>query len=301
MATFRFFLPAFLLLGACTYGTDNAAEATPAVNGHGGAPQEEADEPPLATSKSGAQTSHAGAKNSTRKSTPEVDTTEDGAAGEGSDVESAASAPAAPLSCDLDGSCVGPSCEANGLSCSVISDPNGDHCEFVGFSGATAPASCNQRVVIGTACCGICGCVPVEVYFDGTNCWQGVPQCKEDDLSARMFYPHQPSPANESFTVPDNAPGSFYLGTGGFAGAGGGVSGSGGATDVSGGSAGSSGGAGNQNAGSGGEPAHAFAGAGSGGTGGGTQAEGGSEGGAGPSSALGGAGGTHAAGSAGTP
>jgi len=147
----------------------------------------------------------------------------------------------------------------------------GTACEFEGFTGATGEVTCNERVVIGTACCGGCGCIPVEVYFDGTYCWQGVPECKEQNLAQRMLYPHQPTTPNTSYIPPDNVPGSFLLGTGGFAGSeamGGGAGNAGNAETSSGGNAGfggnlastAGGGAGNA-----GEASAIHAGAGSGG------------------------------------
>ena len=265
------------------------------MDARGGAPQ--ADEPSVVSSKRGAETSQGGGTSTTGRASKgassEEGTTDHGAAGAAVELEPAPPPPPPPTSCDLNGSCVSSSCEDSKLSCGVIS--TGAFCEFEGFSGATAPTACNQRAVIGTACCGACGCVPVEVYFDGTYCWQGMPQCKEDNLSNRMFYAHLPTTPNASFTLRDDASGSFFLGAGGFAG-----SGAGGAAGNSGGDAGNSGSFPVASAGSAGDPAHASGGAGSGGTGGGAHAEAGSAGQAGAPVTLGSGGDAHA-GSAGAP
>jgi hypothetical protein len=98
------------------------------------------------------------------------------------------------------------------VTCGIES--NGFACEFEGFLGATADVSCAERVVIGTACCGSCGCVPVEIYFDGTRCWQGMPLCQLPGFNGRLFKPHRTTEPNPSFTPPP----SFYLGSGGFPG-----------------------------------------------------------------------------------
>ena len=122
---------------------------------------------------------------------------------------------APPKSCDLNGSCIS-KCENSTATCGIVS--TGAFCELEGFTGATAQVACGQRVVIGTACCGGCGCVPVEVFFDGKHCWEGMPQCKGLELDNRMLFPHPPTVPNPSYTPPATAPGAFYLGSGGFGG-----------------------------------------------------------------------------------
>ncbi|MEI9953811.1 MAG: hypothetical protein WDO74_33755 [Pseudomonadota bacterium] len=111
----------------------------------------------------------------------------------------------------MNGSCSS-KCEDTTVTCGVVS--TGIACEFEGFTGATAEVACGQRTVIGTACCGGCGCVPVEVYFDGAHCWQGIPKCTMPSFTDRLWDPHATSTPNTSFVPPS----SFYLGSGGFGG-----------------------------------------------------------------------------------
>ena len=114
-----------------------------------------------------------------------------------------------PPPCDLEGNC---SAHGDGVkvTCGVES---WFQCEFSGFVGATAEVGWGQHAVIGTACCGACECVPVEVYFDGAQCWQGVPQC-----DGALHKPHATTTPNPTFTVPTDVYGTFYLGSGGFGG-----------------------------------------------------------------------------------
>jgi len=136
--------------------------------------------------------------------------------GAGSSTDPVTTEPPPPPSCDLDGSCIKDDCKDTTVACGVES--TGTTCEFEGFKGATAPVSCGQRAVIGMACCGGCGCVPVEVYFDGTHCWQGFPQCEMEEFRNKMVLPHLPTTPNPSYTPPD--PAVFYFGSGGFGGTG---------------------------------------------------------------------------------
>lgn len=114
-----------------------------------------------------------------------------------------------PPPCDLDGNC---DSDGDGAKVTCGVEPWFE-CEFNGFVGATAQVGWGQRAVIGTACCGACECVPVEVYFDGKQCWQGIPQC-----TGNMVKPHETTTPNPSFTVPTDVYGTFYVGTGGFGG-----------------------------------------------------------------------------------
>jgi hypothetical protein len=119
---------------------------------------------------------------------------------------------APPPPCDLSGNC---SSHGDGttVTCGVVP---GNECEFSGFVGATAQVAWGQAAVIGLACCGQCECIPVQVYFDGAQCWQGIPGCAEN----RFINPHPTTTPNPTFTPNPEAYGSFYLGSGGFGGRG---------------------------------------------------------------------------------
>jgi hypothetical protein len=85
-----------------------------------------------------------------------------------------------PAECDLDGgSCNGSppptTCGSPTVQCGVV-DP-GFSCEFPEFVGVSVSVACGETAKVGTACCGACGCVDVEVYYDGKYCWQGIPGC----------------------------------------------------------------------------------------------------------------------------
>jgi hypothetical protein len=70
-------------------------------------------------------------------------------------------------------------------------------CELPLFADASARVGCGQTATVGTGCCGGCGCVAVEVYYDGRQCWEGIPGCSEgpvDAFAGRWFVPHPPSP-----------------------------------------------------------------------------------------------------------
>lgn len=123
--------------------------------------------------------------------------------------------------CDVHGGCIS-ACGTEIADCGVESV--GFACEFEGFVGATARVACGQRVVIGTACCGGCGCVPVEVFFDGSRCWQGVPQCALSQFKDQLLDPHTTASPNPYFASPTDVPGNFYLGSGGIGGSAAGTS-----------------------------------------------------------------------------
>jgi hypothetical protein len=118
--------------------------------------------------------------------------------------------------CDLNTSCMS-NATTTIVTCGV--EAIGFACEFEGFVGATADVGSGQHVVIGTACCGGCGCTPVEVYYDGRNCWQGIPECVLPQFMDQMFDPHHTTIPNPSFSPPSTVPGNFYLGSGGIGGA----------------------------------------------------------------------------------
>jgi hypothetical protein len=118
-----------------------------------------------------------------------------------------------PNDCDIDdGGCVSQCTTDQNAICAVV---NRDVlCELIGFAGASTEVACGQRATVGTACCGACGCVPVEVFFDGKNCWQGVPTCTAPEVSGMFLNPHAPGAADGGWTSAANngEPGQFYLG-----------------------------------------------------------------------------------------
>jgi hypothetical protein len=68
-------------------------------------------------------------------------------------------------------------------------------CELAEFADASAIVTCGQTATVGTACCGGCGCVAVEVYYDGRQCWEGIPDCPDSAVAGfagRWFDPHAP-------------------------------------------------------------------------------------------------------------
>ncbi|HET7541240.1 MAG TPA: hypothetical protein VFK05_15285 [Polyangiaceae bacterium] len=211
MTLLRLLLPA-LLAFACSASPNDARFESTEQAGTSSTPQSVADSKSDPRRSAGSESTVGGAADT--DSAPTDDSVSSGAQGvAGADSAGTDSPPRE--TCDLGGSCLS-DCEDRSVTCGVA--PSNVACEFQGFTGATAEVSCNRRVVIGTACCGACGCVPVEVYFDGTDCWQGIPECKEGVFSNRMLFPHEPTTPNPSFTLPTDVFGSFYLGTGGFAG-----------------------------------------------------------------------------------
>jgi hypothetical protein len=118
-----------------------------------------------------------------------------------------------PIDCDIDGGCVSQCSSDQSAVCAVVGQ--GTLCELQGFAGASVEVGCGQRAIVGTACCGECGCVPVEVYFDGKNCWQGVPTCTTPEWTDQFLNPHAPGAADAGWSSAANngVPGHFYLGT----------------------------------------------------------------------------------------
>jgi hypothetical protein len=86
------------------------------------------------------------------------------------------------------------SCASNCTEASVICTvvPDTDTCELKEFVGASAQVACGEAAIVGTACCGECGCVAVEVFYDGTRCWEGIPDCSLVGLAGQWFGPHAP-------------------------------------------------------------------------------------------------------------
>jgi len=232
-------VPVFAAFFACACsGADrssNAITSQPGTGGNAGS----GEVPSLGGSKNQPQPS-AGERNAAGSKSNEE---EAGAAGMSANASAGQAGaldepapPPPPPSCELEQTCSA-SCERTKVHCGV--EFTGFSCEFEGFQGATAEVSCGQRAVVGTACCGGCGCTPVEVYFDGTYCWQGMPQCELEQFKDRVFLAHLPTTPNTTFTPPSDLPGSFYLGNGGVGGRGPtSESGSGGSTDAEGGRSG---------------------------------------------------------------
>ncbi len=79
------------------------------------------------------------------------------------------------------------------VTCTVVSDPGS--CELQAYAGASATVGPGQTATVGTSCCGNCGCVAVEVYYDGSQCWEGIPSCSQGPVSefaGTWFDPHAP-------------------------------------------------------------------------------------------------------------
>jgi hypothetical protein len=92
--------------------------------------------------------------------------------------------------CNLDGGCKA-SCTADaGVTCTIA--PSNFACELEQYADASADVSCGGTTTLGMACCGGCGCVAVEVYYDGRRCWQGMPDCAISQFTNEFFDPHPP-------------------------------------------------------------------------------------------------------------
>jgi hypothetical protein len=101
----------------------------------------------------------------------------------------AANAP--PTECELDGGCAS-NCSGEIVSCAVESFAAA--CEFESFHDTPATVTCGQTATVGIANCGACGSVAVEVYYDGSHCWQGVPDCPLQEFFGKLVSPHAPLP-----------------------------------------------------------------------------------------------------------
>jgi hypothetical protein len=91
---------------------------------------------------------------------------------------------------DIESGSCSATCADAGVTCAVEYTPYS--CELAQFADASATVACGQTATVGMACCGECGCVAVEVYYDGTQCWDGVPDCPAGALRGAWFNPHTP-------------------------------------------------------------------------------------------------------------
>jgi hypothetical protein len=94
--------------------------------------------------------------------------------------------------CDVDGGCA-PTCTGQTVTCAIESFDN--YCEFEVFKDVPKQVACGQVITVGTACCGACGCVDVDLFYDGHECWQSTPACTPEKFTPGQFYgPHAPVP-----------------------------------------------------------------------------------------------------------
>lgn len=121
-----------------------------------------------------------------------IDGTSAGEAGAAGAV--AASPDPPPAECALDGGTCSanphPTCAEPRAKCTVR-DP-GFSCELPKFAGVSATVACGATATVGTACCGACGCVKVEVYYDGEYCWEGFPDCSLPEYAGKLLFPKLP-------------------------------------------------------------------------------------------------------------
>jgi hypothetical protein len=114
-----------------------------------------------------------------------------GAAGSGDAGSSNAAANAATSECDVDGGCAS-TCTGETVSCGV--EPFDNFCEFNLFLDTPVTVTCGQTAIAGIADCGGCGKVAVEVFYDGSRCWEGIPDCPLPGFSGELVSPHAPLP-----------------------------------------------------------------------------------------------------------
>ena len=91
--------------------------------------------------------------------------------------------------CDSEGICT-EGCDAPSVTCVVGTLEIG--CEIKQFRGMSATVGCGRTASVGTANCGACGSVAVEVYFDGKQCWEGIPSCSRPEYFGKFLDPHAP-------------------------------------------------------------------------------------------------------------
>jgi hypothetical protein len=145
---------------------------------------------------------HAGGTGSSKAGHPALGSGEAGVGNEAGDNASGAAgsgdagtrntpAGTKPTECDVDGGCAS-NCTTEAVSCGVVSF--GAYCEFELFHDVPVTVACGQTATVGIANCGICGSVAVKVYYDGSFCWQGIPDCPSQDFSGKLLDPHAPLP-----------------------------------------------------------------------------------------------------------
>jgi hypothetical protein len=119
----------------------------------------------------------------------------DGASGATSSDDGGAGPQSAPLDpaseCDIDGGCIS-KCPSDTVNCTVEFPPG--ECEFEAFRDIPTSVTCGQSVTVGIANCGGCGSVAVQVYYDGSYCWQGIPDCMLPQFVGKFLNPHAPLP-----------------------------------------------------------------------------------------------------------
>jgi len=190
------------LIGAC----HAVSEDTPAASGGGGSSASVGEGAPGGNASDGSM--HAGGSGGTSAAGhPAVGSGEAGQAGEAGGGNEAGDASGAagtgdagtnntptsttPLECDLDGGCAS-NCTGETVSCEVESFASA--CEFELFHDTPATVTCGRTATVGIANCGACGSVAVEVYYDGSHCWQGIPDCQGPLSFGKFFDPHAPLP-----------------------------------------------------------------------------------------------------------
>ncbi|MEP7051951.1 MAG: hypothetical protein ABJB12_16420 [Pseudomonadota bacterium] len=112
-----------------------------------------------------------------------------GAAGAGDDAGASSGGASAASECDIDGGCAAV-CHGQSARCAVAHA--GYSCELAQFENTATTVACGETATIGTADCGGCGTVAVEVYFDGSRCWEGMPDCALSGFTGTFFVPHSP-------------------------------------------------------------------------------------------------------------
>ena len=177
------------VLSACHAASDDPASVMSIEEGGGAGYRATAGREERGPADAGAGKSAGGAAGM-----PDADVAADagqaGAIGEAGAAGSTSINPAT-AECDIDGGCASV-CSDKGqmVTCAVESFQN--DCEFEMFHDVPAAVTCGQAATVGIANCGLCGMVPVQVFFDGTYCWQGVPDCSLVLFNGKVFDPHAP-------------------------------------------------------------------------------------------------------------